>query len=171
MSNWRIRLTIHHRRAKRFCDKKLPCSPCLERGFGHFCPHGENTPAIGSGISYTIDSSQNLWTKRTFERTGQIHVKKLDCLATRIRVLEDALLAESGDAHPLLAQEQCLIAPKRAATKTHRSKRPWADRRMDAGTLLVRDVSAECLYGAMAAEVSPSITTLSMSNCNGSFTP
>ena len=76
-------------------------------------------------------------------------------LKTRAQALEDALLLQSGDDHPLLAYDLCGCADLRCVheTEVQDTMTSSLGHRMDAGTLLMEDGNAESVFGAPAAEV------------------
>ena len=74
-------------------------------------------------------------------------------LKQRAQALEDALLLQSGDDHPLLAYERCAELRCVHETEAQEAMTSWPDHRMDAGTLLMKDGDAESMFGASAAEV------------------
>ena len=79
---------------------------------------------------------------------------KLARLASRINALEDALLLEAGDDHPLLASDGrcetgCVLGPSVPTVETSS-----VDYRMDTGILLMRNERAQAFIGAQAAEAS-----------------
>ena len=80
-------------------------------------------------------------------------------LASRISALEDALILEAGDDHPLLACEDhqtgCVFEPSIPVPDSSSM-----DHRMDAGILVLRNETTQSFIGAQAAEVRPSLRLL-----------
>ena len=86
------------------------------------------------------------------KRKENLHERRLDTLASRIHALEDALLLESGDSHPLSTQSRLSIGSY-YQNHASSSKTSWMDHQMEAGTLLMKDTKSEALLGAVAVEV------------------
>ena len=76
-------------------------------------------------------------------------------MATRMQVLEDALLSESGACHPLLAQNQYVKPTDDIQPSSPIISKSWIDHRMEAGVLMYKEGKSETLYGTGAAEARP----------------
>lgn len=86
------------------------------------------------------------------ERRRKLQERKCDVLASRIHTLEDALLLEAGDTHPLLAESRQADTSYYIHSESA-SKTSWMGHQMDAGTLLIKGRQAQTLLGGVAAEV------------------
>ena len=76
-------------------------------------------------------------------------------MATRMQVLEDALLSESGACHPLLAQNQHVKPTDDIQPSSPIMAKSWIDHRMESGVLMYKGGKSEPLYGTGAAETGP----------------
>ncbi|TDL18162.1 hypothetical protein BD410DRAFT_900946 [Rickenella mellea] len=136
-------------RLKVKCDKKIPCSSCVRRGFSDLCPN--------NSLADVRD------TRQPATDTERLKVKVME-MSERIRQLEDALeiaTANMPARHPLLREE--LLAVKRGFGVQETVNTPVKqenDLSDDFGTLTISDDGSSRFMGRTAGAESLMMTDL-----------
>lgn len=113
-------------------------------------------PTAAEKACKVLDPTSLVGKEPSTSTTKAAAARKLSLLASRIRALEDALLIESDDQHPLLAHDSRIKIPQHDVETglNEESGRAKLEKPLDAGTLSVVEGKGESFLGAVAAEVS-----------------